>query len=669
MTDKQIIVNVAPIEKNINVTFAQGIHKVQADYQQSDTSAADYIKNKPPETVAGDGIVIDNGVVSIDTESELWSEKQDALTPGAGIDIDNGEISVDIDDVITAGDGIVMDNGEISIDTSEAESGYILYAIEVTENGETKTIVRWGTPPTGDYVDLFNKPSINGVTLLGNKTTADLLIPTYSVMTGATVSDPGESGLVPAPLAGENEKFLRGDGTWAVVETTDTKYTAGANISIDANDNNKISVSSGESGANAFLRSDGNGGASWSNSLVRSVNGVVGDVIMFPKVGNGANSLLFTAYINKVDTSGEFSETHGRNTKATGAYAMAFGYGTSALRDHAISYGENTVANNYYSEAHGTNTSAYGVASVAFGSDTTASDNYAAAFGGGTTASGSNSFAIGDRTTAYGTASFAGGNQSRATGPISFAFGYASEARGDYSEALGQEALASGIRSFAAGFRPKATGSNSVAIGNQAEATGTRATALGYDVDAIGSYSLATGSQSRAEGNYSTAMGNLTIASGNWSLATGCLTRATQAYSTIVGCNGTTPTDALFTVANGINAASTAFNIYQNGDIEAGANWTPTVDNHLATKKYVDDHSGGGTPDWSDITNKPSTFPPSAHTHTYSDITNPPTIPVAGQIASGDTGYATGGAVYSALGALGATIQHDAGGYYIETGV
>lgn len=36
------------------------------------------------------------------------------------------------------------------------------------------------------------------------------------VMTGATASAAGESGNVPAPQAGQNEFFLRGDGTWAV---------------------------------------------------------------------------------------------------------------------------------------------------------------------------------------------------------------------------------------------------------------------------------------------------------------------------------------------------------------------------------------------------------------------------------------------------------------------
>lgn len=47
-------------------------------------------------------------------------------------------------------------------------------------------------------------------------------------MTGATGSVAGTSGLVPAPAAGDNAKFLRGDKTWQTPTNTDTKNTAGA---------------------------------------------------------------------------------------------------------------------------------------------------------------------------------------------------------------------------------------------------------------------------------------------------------------------------------------------------------------------------------------------------------------------------------------------------------
>ena len=46
---------------------------------------------------------------------------------------------------------------------------------------------------------------------------------TYSNMKGATSSAAGKAGLVPAPAAGKQTSFLRGDGTWVV--PTDTKYS------------------------------------------------------------------------------------------------------------------------------------------------------------------------------------------------------------------------------------------------------------------------------------------------------------------------------------------------------------------------------------------------------------------------------------------------------------
>lgn len=55
---------------------------------------------------------------------------------------------------------------------------------------------------------------------------------TYTHFTGATASTDGEQGLVPGPLAGDEGKFLQGDGTWGT--PTDTTYTAGANVQISA---------------------------------------------------------------------------------------------------------------------------------------------------------------------------------------------------------------------------------------------------------------------------------------------------------------------------------------------------------------------------------------------------------------------------------------------------
>lgn len=48
----------------------------------------------------------------------------------------------------------------------------------------------------------------------------------YTTFTGAAGLASGATGLVPAPQAGDNEKFLCGDGTWANVPESYTLPTA-----------------------------------------------------------------------------------------------------------------------------------------------------------------------------------------------------------------------------------------------------------------------------------------------------------------------------------------------------------------------------------------------------------------------------------------------------------
>lgn len=75
------------------------------------------------------------------------------------------------------------------------------------------------TAETGKiYVDI---PS--NVTYRYGGTTYVPITNPVDIMTGATSSTAGVAGLVPAPPAGAQAKFLRGDGTWEIVETSDIK--------------------------------------------------------------------------------------------------------------------------------------------------------------------------------------------------------------------------------------------------------------------------------------------------------------------------------------------------------------------------------------------------------------------------------------------------------------
>lgn len=70
---------------------------------------------------------------------------------------------------------------------------------------------------------------------------------TYSNMTAATASAAGKAGLVPAPGAGKQGQFLRGDGTWQT--PTNTTYSAGSGLSMSGTTiNHGASVTAGTAG-------------------------------------------------------------------------------------------------------------------------------------------------------------------------------------------------------------------------------------------------------------------------------------------------------------------------------------------------------------------------------------------------------------------------------------
>lgn len=53
---------------------------------------------------------------------------------------------------------------------------------------------------------------------------------TYTAMKGASASAAGATGLVPTPAAGNQEKFLRGDGTWQAQTNADWNATSGYGV-------------------------------------------------------------------------------------------------------------------------------------------------------------------------------------------------------------------------------------------------------------------------------------------------------------------------------------------------------------------------------------------------------------------------------------------------------
>jgi hypothetical protein len=128
--------------------------------------------------------------------------------------------------------------------------------------------------------------------------------------------------------------------------------------------------------------------------------------------------------------------------------------GNSATGGYAIAMGYHTTASKWYSTAMGADTIASGSASTAMGRYTTASGSESTAMGFRTTASGFYSTAMGIRTTASGHYG-------------STAIGYYTTASGDYSTAMGSKITTQGKHSFGIGLDDTSrtiTQSNTMAI-------------------------------------------------------------------------------------------------------------------------------------------------------------------------------------------------------------
>lgn len=78
---------------------------------------------------------------------------------------------------------------------------------------------------------------------------------TYTNMGAATASAAGKAGLVPAPGAGKQASFLRGDGTWVV--PTNTTYNDMKGATTSAAGTHGLAPAPAAGAANRYLRSDG----------------------------------------------------------------------------------------------------------------------------------------------------------------------------------------------------------------------------------------------------------------------------------------------------------------------------------------------------------------------------------------------------------------------------
>lgn len=191
--------------------------------QRNGTDVATFTTDSPNPVTANILVPTNNaqltngaGYQTASDVQSLISGKQDTLTPGTNIQINGSTISA-TDTKYSAGTGLNLTGTVFSADTT-------VLATQSDLSGKQDTL----TP--GSNITITNN------TISATDTT-------YSDFDGADASTAGTAGLVPAPAAGDNTKFLSGDGTWKTVSLYDLPIASantlggikvGSGLSIDS---------------------------------------------------------------------------------------------------------------------------------------------------------------------------------------------------------------------------------------------------------------------------------------------------------------------------------------------------------------------------------------------------------------------------------------------------
>ena len=115
------------------------------------------------------------------------------------------------------GDQTLMDITDTTASSEDVLEGEVFYSANGARSVGT---LGDATQSAHGLMSAADKTKLDGINLLGVKLNTTALIPdsngyiSIPLMTGATSSADGASGLVPAPSAGDEDKFLAGDGTF-----------------------------------------------------------------------------------------------------------------------------------------------------------------------------------------------------------------------------------------------------------------------------------------------------------------------------------------------------------------------------------------------------------------------------------------------------------------------
>ncbi len=207
-------------------------------YYEANEQAYLYSSDGIPTKLTGDLTLIKKQIKDLqDEDVKIWDE------------IELIEMSSDVVDIV----GTYAELQQY--DTSKLHDNDIIKVLQDETHSNETAYYRWSTATdtfsyvgsegpyyTESEIDTMLAAKQNTLTAGANITIdanneISAVDTTYTHFTGATASTDGVQGLVPGPLAGDEGKFLSGDGTWQ--DVPGVNYTAGDGIDIT---NDEISV-------------------------------------------------------------------------------------------------------------------------------------------------------------------------------------------------------------------------------------------------------------------------------------------------------------------------------------------------------------------------------------------------------------------------------------------
>ena len=215
---------------------SNGVYTVDSNtYLTSETSHADVVVDGDFGSASDTGFLKKTGDGAYNVDSNTYVADPGGSSAGLLARDENGNYSIDDNNYLTGLGNAVIDPGSGTgllsrgsdgtysvVSDSNDNTTYDMSVADDTNNDNKTTLTLRADSDAStddDVVIVGESVNNNSIVRVEVNTNSEVEIG-VNTMGAATSSDAGRKGLVPAPAAGQQLKFLRGDGTWATGSAT-----------------------------------------------------------------------------------------------------------------------------------------------------------------------------------------------------------------------------------------------------------------------------------------------------------------------------------------------------------------------------------------------------------------------------------------------------------------